>query len=128
MQTGKLLELTKMKKLLIIGLLLFSITAFSQASTVKVLSTATSGTINLPNTQQDVIFLHDAGVTAGLTVNFPSTPVDGQMVIIASAGGIVSLNIGAVVGTVLNTMTGVTTGGNATWIYNLERNKWFRIR
>lgn len=117
-----------MKKLLLIALLLFSVTAFCQQSTVKVISTAMSGTINLPNTQQDIIFLHDAGLTVSLTVNFPANPCDGQMVIIASAGGITNLNLGATVGTLLNSLLGLGTGGNGTWIYSSDRNKWFRIR
>lgn len=117
-----------MKKIFLLATLLFSLAGFAQASTVKVISTATSGNITLPNTQQDIIFLHDAGLTVSLTVAFPANPCDGQMVIIASAGGITNLNITSAVGSVLSALTGMNVGGNATWIYSTDRNKWFRIR
>lgn len=117
-----------MKKLFLLATLLFALSGFAQSSTVKVISTATSGTITLPNTQQDIIFLHDAGLTISLTIAFPLNPCDGQMVIIASAGGITNLNITSVVGSVLSALTGMSIGGNATWIYSIDRNKWFRIR
>lgn len=91
-------------------------------------TTATSGTLNLLDTKQDVVVFHDAGLTINYSIVFSPSPRDGQTVIICSAGGITNLNLPATVGTIANTLGSMGGGAPASWIYSVVRNKWFRIR
>jgi hypothetical protein len=88
------------------------------------LSTATSGTVTPIDTQQDLILIHDAAVTATLTIPFPDSPRDGQSFTICSVGGITTLTLSTLVGTIANTLTTLPVGGTGTWrFYN---NKWYK--
>lgn len=87
-------------------------------------STATSGTVTPSNTQQDLLLIHEAGVTLNLTIKFPDTPRNGQIFSIASVGGITALTLTTLVGTIANTLTSMPVGGNGSWrFYN---NKWYK--
>lgn len=88
-------------------------------------STATSGTITPINTQQDLLLIHDAGVTVNLIIKFPDTPRNGQSFSIASVGGITTLTLTTLVGVIANTLTSMSVGGAGTWrFYN---GKWYKI-
>jgi len=118
-----------MKKLFLLILLFVSFAGFSQGQFVKVESTATSGTVTLPDTQQSIIFVHNtASITLGLTIAFPANPVDGQIIIICSASGITTLSLTAVVGTITNTLGTMSGASPASWIYSSASSKWFKIR
>ena len=92
------------------------------------LSTATSGTFTAINTQQDLVMVHEAGVTLSFTWAFPANPTDGQTITMLSTGGITSLNISAVVGPVINALTGMAAGTPAMYIYIASTNKCYKIR
>jgi len=115
-----------MKNIIIASLLFISSFGFSQM--VITTTTATSGTITGNTSQQDQIMVHDAGVTLTLTVAFPSNPKDAQNFVIASTGGITTLTLSSVVGTISNAISSLAGGGNATYIYSLTLNKWIKIR
>lgn len=91
------------------------------------ITTATSGTLNLPDTKQDVVVFHDAGLTVDYAITFPPSPRDGQTVIICSSGGVTNLNISATVGIIANALGSIGGGAPASWIYSVVRNKWFKI-
>ena len=89
------------------------------------LSTSTSGTVTPIDTQQDLVLIHDAGITLNLAIKFPDTPKNGQLFSIASAGGITTLTLTTLVGTIANTITSIPVGGAGSWrFYN---NKWYKI-
>lgn len=90
-------------------------------------TTATSGTVTSIDTQQDLIVIHDAGLTVNLTVTMPSSPVDGQLFTLASTGGITTLALNAVA-TVANALGAMTSGASGTWVYSGARSKWVKIR
>jgi hypothetical protein len=90
-------------------------------------STATSGTVNAPNTNKEVVFIHEAGVTATLTYAFPPSPIDKQRVTLMSVGGIVALTLTAATGTIMNTTTAFAAGGSATYMYLASQTKWYKI-
>jgi len=90
-------------------------------------STATSGTESAPDTSNEVVFIHEAGVTASLTYNFPPNPIDKQKVTVMSVGGITALTLSAVVGTIINTITTLAGGGCATYMYLASQTKWYKI-
>jgi hypothetical protein len=90
-------------------------------------STATSGTQSAPDTNKEVIFIHEAGATASLTYQFPPSPVDKQKVTIMSVGGITALTLSAAIGTIVNTITTLALGGSATYMYLSSQTKWYKI-
>jgi len=116
-----------MKKLIILILfIVLSIKSNAQQWQIQ-RTTATSGTVTAQDTQQNVQIIHDAGVTVSLTIAFPSNPFNGQMIFISSAGGITTLSLTTVVGTISNALTTLGVGGNGRYIYISSESKWFRI-
>jgi hypothetical protein len=94
---------------------------------VTVISTATSGTITMPNTQQDVVLIHEAGVTASATIAFPGTPNDTQRCCVLSTAGITALTLSAAVGTIVNTITTLTAATPVAYMYSTSQNKWYKV-
>jgi len=94
---------------------------------VSVISTATSGTITMPNTQQDVMLIHEAGVTATATMAFPNTPNDTQRCCMVSVGGITALTLSASVGTIINTITTLVAGTPVAYMFSQSQNKWYKV-
>ena len=88
-------------------------------------TTATTGSIVAIDTQQDLVMIHDAGVTLTLSVAFPSTPVNGQLFNLCSAGGITALTLTTEIGTISNIITTMSAGGSANWRF--YDNKWYKI-
>jgi hypothetical protein len=114
-----------MKKLALILFTLLSLNSYGQL--VIQTTTSTSGTVTCQNSGQDILLIHSAGVTLTLTVEFPSTPFNGQRVTITSNSGITTLTITAVVGTIGNEITNLGAGSAGRYIYNADANKWFKI-
>jgi hypothetical protein len=97
------------------------------ANFIKSLSSATSGTITLPDTQQNVIFIHDAASLAvTLTIVMPATPVDGQQVTIISRLGVTTLTMTSTP-TVVGLLSVLTAAIPARFIYESSNNKWYPI-
>jgi len=90
-------------------------------------STATSGTESAPDTSNEVVFIHEAGATVSLTYEFPPNPIDKQRVTVMSVGGITTLTLSAVVGSIINTITTLAGGGCATYMYLASQTKWYKI-
>jgi hypothetical protein len=91
-------------------------------------TTQTSGTNPTPDTEDDLYVIHEAGVTASLTIPFPANPRNAQQFYIHSVGGITTLTLTAVVGTILSIATTITAGATIGWIYNQGSNKWYKIK
>jgi hypothetical protein len=115
-----------MKKIL--ALLFFvSINLYSQNTVIQYV-TATSGTVTISDTQQNVQLIHDAGVTVSLSVSFPATPFNGQTVAISSASGVTTLTLLTTVGSIINGISTMAAGGNAKYQYITAQTKWYRIQ
>lgn len=94
---------------------------------VKQVSTATSGTVTMPDTKQDVVLIHDAeSLAETLTMAFPANPVDGQRVVIASTLGVTELTLSSAL-TIVGGLSVIAAGGCAGYIYEAGQNKWFKI-
>lgn len=94
---------------------------------IKQVSTATSGTVTLPDTKQDVQLVHDAvALVVSLIVAFPANPIDGQKVGIVSTLGITGLTLTSTP-TVVGLLTTLAAIGCATFMYESSTNKWFKI-
>lgn len=81
----------------------------------------TGGTVT---TVQTANIIEPAGTLATLTVNLPSTPVDGQICTYTFTQVITALTFGN--GTFVNTATAATAGQVIKWIYNTAQTKWYR--
>jgi len=119
-----------MKKgfILLISAVALCATSFAQTTPVVQITTATSGTVTVINTQQNVAVIHDAGLTVSLTLALPTNPLDGQIVTFCSSGGVTTVTITAVVGTVVNLITSLASGGSAAYMYSVASNKWYKLR
>ena len=89
------------------------------------LTTATSGTVTANDTQQDMVLVHDASVTATLTVAFPATPINGQIFCLSSVGGIIALTMSSA-SSIIGSLTGIPAAGNGTYMF--ANSKWVRIK
>lgn len=92
---------------------------------------AVSGTINIPNTQADLITT--AAVTGAMTVNAPANPWNGEIFELINGSG--SANTATVTFTAASGQTvnggAVATQANqssAEWRYVLATNTWYRLR
>ena len=83
-----------------------------------------TGSTSLSNTTStNILIVNNTGYT--LTVNMPSTPVDGQITRFAIGGNTVTLAVGT--GTVTPTFAGSTTAGTAyRYIYRATNTTWYR--
>lgn len=97
------------------------------ANFIKQVSTATSGTISMPDTKQDCVLIHDAaGLAVTLTIAFPGSPADGQQVKFISTLGVTTLTLSAG-STIVGGLVALAALGFASFIYESGQNKWFRI-
>lgn len=96
------------------------------ATLIKQYSTATSGTVTLADTQQNVQLIHNAAsLAATLTVAAPATPIDGQTWSIGSVLGVTALTLSSSI-TIVGALTAIVAGGFATYMYSVDANKWIR--
>lgn len=92
---------------------------------IKQYSTASSGTVTLQDTQQDLQLIHNATAVT-LTIAFPATPRDGQKVGMAAIQAITTLTLTSAL-TIIGALTAMAVGGCATYCYNSDSNKWVKI-
>jgi hypothetical protein len=92
-------------------------------------STATSGNEISPNTNNEVIFIHQAGATAIFAYGFNTNRVDKQKITIMSVGGITALTLYTFNGTdtITNPITTLTAGGSATYMFLKSQSNWYKI-
>jgi len=96
-------------------------------STIKQISTATSGTVTCTDNKQDLLLIHDgASLAASLTIALPATPIDGQRVICVSTLGVTALTITSAL-TIIGTLTALLAGGFWALAYESSTNKWYRV-
>jgi len=94
---------------------------------IKQYSTSTSGTVTVQDTKQDVQIIHNGvSLSATLTIAFPASPTDGQVLNIASVLGVTALTLTAGV-SILSTLTSIIAGGFASYMFDITANKWIRI-
>lgn len=84
-------------------------------------------TIQLPNfeTSELIAYLMPASVVGVLTIDFPPTPTDGQVVNISSTKTITLLTLGG--GTILGAITTLLANGFVRYAYNAVDEKWYRL-
>lgn len=87
---------------------------------------ATLATVVCNNGFGNLFLLLDPLATIAVcTVNLPSTPSDGQMVVVASSQIITALTIAN--GTIIGTLTTLALGAYAHFMYSSTASKWFRV-
>lgn len=104
---------------------------FPQGLPVSVVTqTATPVAAGTVNATQGVntLILTPAGTLLTLTVNFPTSPYEGQRFTLFSSQILTGLTLAAGAGTILGTLTTLAAAnGFATWQYNLAATTWYRI-
>ena len=80
-------------------------------------------TVNMGDGREVYELLDPAGTLATLTVNLPASPQDGDSALISTSQIITTLTLG---GTIVGTLTSLSLGGFARFIYNTAAGKWFR--
>lgn len=78
-------------------------------------------------TRESIVYalIEPAGTLATLTINMPSSPQDGDEVLIASSQILTALTMAN--GTLVGTLTTLALGGFARFVYNTASTKWFRV-
>lgn len=92
---------------------------------IKQYSVASSGSVTLQDTQQDIQLVHNATAVT-LTIAFPATPIDGQRVGMAAIQAITTLTLTSAL-TIIGAITSMAVGGCATYCYNSDSNKWVKV-
>lgn len=91
-------------------------------------STATSGTVSLTDTTDDIQLIHDAASLAvTMTIAFPSTPIDGQTIYLQSVLGVTTLTLSASVGTIIGGITTLAAGSVCYYAYRISNTKWYKV-
>lgn len=85
---------------------------------------ATGATVT--STGEPKLVLNPAGALLALTVNFPPTPINGQVFDIASTQPITTLTLATGTGSILGTLTTIATNGFAGWVYSTTAASWVR--
>lgn len=87
-------------------------------------TTPTNGQTIVVSPTASLVVLDNASLLATLTVTLPSTPMDGQRVILTSGAGITLLTING--GTIKGLITSLAVNGYARFAYSASANAWFR--
>lgn len=90
-------------------------------------STASSGTVTLVDTGDDIQLIQEAALAVTLTIALPATPVDGQRVFVSSIGGVTTLTLSTPVGSIISALTTLAANGIFGYIYRGPTTKWYRI-
>lgn len=98
-----------------------------KATFIQYSTTTSGGVIDISDTQDDVMVIHEAALAATMTINLPPTPVNGQRVTVLSTGGITLLSLSASVGSIINSITTIGSGSLARYLYYAPQNKWYKF-
>lgn len=88
---------------------------------------STAGTVTVVPTSIDFVLVHEAGVTATLTIALPTSPKNNQTVTIMSVGGITDLTITTPSGTIIGTVTTLAALATTKFIWHAPQSKWYKI-
>jgi hypothetical protein len=106
-----------------------TILANAQADKSYSLQVPTTGfTITIGN-NISTLLLNPAGTLATGTITMPATPIDGQIVRLATTQTITALTVSPNAGqTISGNVTTLTAAAPATYMYNLSGTKWYHIQ
>ena len=90
---------------------------------VQAVAPATGNTV-VVSAGTTALLLSPAGTLATLTITLPSSPVNGQALVIATSQALTALTVNG--GTIVGTLTTLALGGFAYFVYDSATSKWFR--
>lgn len=82
----------------------------------------TGATVNVAAGQTRII-IDPAGTLAALTLNFPPTPSDGQLLYITSSQIVTTLTVTGA--TLVGALAALAAAAGLRYVYSLTANKWF---
>lgn len=92
--------------------------------TVQYSAPTTGSTVTVGSTGHTKLLLNPAGTLATLTVTFPGSPSDGDMVQLGSSQIITALTMNG--GTIVGALTTLAVGGAGTWVYSSTSSSWIK--
>ena len=100
----------------------------SESANYLVSTPLTGQTVAIPNDVTDVNII-PAGPLLALTVNFPTTPYDGQNLVISTTQNITNLTLVSVTGVIQSVAVTINLGATIEYKYlGKGRNIWMRKR
>jgi len=90
-------------------------------------SPTTGSTIQLNRYARQYLLLKPAIGLLALTVNFPTNPVDKDVVVIGTSKSVTVLTLGGMGNTILAGLSSLILGGFGRWVYDAPSTSWFRI-
>jgi len=93
----------------------------------NVFTPTTGGTITLSQARRQYALLKPAGTLATLTINLPSSPLDGDVVKVGTSQIITALTMSGNGGTLNSGLTTLAVGGFGEWIYDSSSTTWYRF-
>jgi hypothetical protein len=93
--------------------------------TIQYSTPTTGATVTIGSTGSTRLLLNPAGSLVALTIAFPSTPTDGDIVQMGSSQTITTVTMSN--GTVIGPLTTMAIGTFATYVYSSTTSSWFRI-
>lgn len=90
-------------------------------------STSTSGSNTINNSYTDIVYVHEAGVTATLTVNLPAIPINNQIVTIVSVAGITALTLATSIGSIVGSVSTLSGLGSVRYMWLGSQSKWYKV-
>lgn len=93
--------------------------------TIQYATPTTGSTVTVGSTGSTRLLLNPAGSLVALTIAFPSTPSDGDIVQMGSSQAITTVTMSN--GTVIGPLTTMAIGTFATYLYSSTTSSWFRI-
>lgn len=95
-----------------------------QPARYQVVTPTTGSTVTI-NNNIDNFIIDPAGLLLALTINFPSAPVDGQLLTISSTQVITVLTVQ--IASLATVITSIAGGGYSQFMYRLSNTKWYRV-
>lgn len=71
------------------------------------------------------LLVNPAGTLATLTITFPSTPSDGDMIEMGCSQIVTALTMNG--GTIIGSLAALAVGGGGTWIFSATASSWIKI-
>lgn len=93
--------------------------------TIQYATPSTGATVTIGSTGSTRLLINPAGSLLALTIAFPGTPSDGDIVQMGSSQAITTVTMSN--GTVIGPLTTMAIGTFASYIYNATTTSWFRI-
>lgn len=89
-------------------------------------ATPTTGS-TVSSTGEPYLIINPAGAILALTVNFPTSPADGQLFNLASTQAVTTVTLSAGSNTIDGALTSLAANGTAGWMFTTNGTQWVKV-